>query len=159
MLLLLAERSWQILLLWLLLLLLLLVVLLLFFFMFSLIWAIFTKILCLKENLSVFFSFPTGALIAPLMLFCFPAWNHGGKYMVVIDDSRELDWPTVFLCCYPKVTAQTNGTTRWTKKNVGAKRQEDKSRNQFGGELSGVTEVLSAVLLVKLELNQPLSQS
>lgn len=46
--------------------------------------------------------------------------------MVVIDDSRELDWPTVFLCHYPKVTAQTNGMTRRTKKSVVAKRQEDK---------------------------------
>lgn len=36
--------------------------------------------------------------------------------MVVIDDSRELDWPTVFPCHYPKVPAQTNGTTRSTKK-------------------------------------------
>lgn len=113
----------------------------------------------------VLFSFRHRFFARPTEAFFFPAWNHRGKYMVVIDDSRELHWPTVFPCCCPKVTAHTNGTTRRTKKSVVAKRQEDKWRNlvntrkQFSGELCGVTKIVPAVLMDKLESSLPLSQS
>lgn len=49
--------------------------------------------------------------------------------MVLIDDSSELHWATVFQCRYPKVTARTNGTNgmTWKKKeSVEAMRQGDK---------------------------------
>lgn len=133
----------------------------------SLIWAIFTISVSLKQNPSELFRFCHRCFDRLTDAFLLPCLESLGKtqYMVVIDDSRELDWPTVFPCHYPKVIAQTNGTTGRTQKSAVAKRQEDKWRNhvntrkQFGGELSGVSEIVTGVLMAKLKLSLLLSQS